>query len=226
VNSGNLELNYPIGSAADSLLTPDFRLQLPGPGQIHVAVRINANGDTCVQSLSSNGSALEVSEVMGDDSYQVKQDEAVLFKGGHIQGSVRTHQSCGCPAPPPVQVAHVETSPPAAPKPAPKPPPTSGAALAAAMDEAPPTIAEAHLTVDAPFVFHGADVPPDMTEIVAHLKMENDQVMWLQPVVLPPGKHQKPKPAAQQTTVVASNQTNSKRGFFGAIGAFFASIFH
>ena len=42
---------------------------------------------------------------MGDESYQVKQDEAVLFKGGHIQGAIRAHQSCGCPAPAPVQVA-------------------------------------------------------------------------------------------------------------------------
>ena len=59
VNSGNLELDYPIGSASDSLLTPDFRLLLPGPGKIHVAMRVSANGDTCVQSLPSNSSALD-----------------------------------------------------------------------------------------------------------------------------------------------------------------------
>ncbi len=99
VNSGNLELDYPIGSASDNLLTPDFRLLLPGPGKIHVAMRVSANGDTCVESLPTNSSALVVAEAMGDESYQVKQDEAVLFKGGHIQGATRTHQSCGCPAP-------------------------------------------------------------------------------------------------------------------------------
>jgi len=224
VNSGNLELDYPIGSASDGLLTPDFRLQLPGPGQIHVALRINANGDTCVQSLPSNGSALEVSEAMGDESYQVKHDEAVLFKGGHVHGAVRTYQSCGCPVAEPVQVAHVTPSPAPTPKPV-KPPPTSGAALAAAMDESPPSISQAHLLVDAPFVFHGTDVPPDMTEIVAHLKLENGQIMSLQPEVLPPGKQQKTKPAAQQQTL-AANEGNRKRGFFSSIGAFFASIFH
>ena len=215
VNAGNLEFDYPIGSSSDSLLTPDFRLLLPGPGRIHVALRVSGNGDTCVQSLPMNGSALLVSEAMGDESYQVKQDEAVLFKGGHIQGATRNSQSCGCPAPVPVQVAH--TPPPEIP--APKPlPPTSGAALAAAMDESAPNLPDSHLAVDAPFVFHGNGVPPDMTEIVAHLKLDDSQIVPLQPVVLPPGK--------QKGEAVASGQADQKRGVFSRISAFFASIFH
>ena len=32
MNTGNLEMDYPIGAASDNLLTPDFRLLLPGPG--------------------------------------------------------------------------------------------------------------------------------------------------------------------------------------------------
>ncbi len=54
LNSGNLEMNYPIGAAADTLLTPDLRLLMPGPGTVHVAVHITAQGDTCVQSLPWN----------------------------------------------------------------------------------------------------------------------------------------------------------------------------
>src|SRR5271169_796681 len=54
LNSGNLEMNYPIGAAADTLLTPDLRLLMPGPGRLHIAVRVNAKGDTCVQALDSN----------------------------------------------------------------------------------------------------------------------------------------------------------------------------
>jgi len=226
VNSGNLELDYPLGSASDSLITPDFRLLLPGPGQIHVALRVNANGDTCVQSLPNNGSALVVSEAMGDESYQVKQDEAVLFKAGHIPGATRSHQSCGCPTPPPVQVARAPEPQPAAPAEpaAPKKlPPTSGAALAAAMDDPAPVIDDNHLTVEAPFVFHGNDTPPNMTEIAAHLKLETDHLVSLQPTVLPPGKHKKTD--TQQRTV-AANQGEKRRGVFSKIGAFFASIFH
>src|SRR5450755_4533567 len=40
LNSGNLEMNYPLGAEADTLLTPDLRLLLPGPGTVHVAVRV------------------------------------------------------------------------------------------------------------------------------------------------------------------------------------------
>ena len=225
VNAGNLELDYPLGSASDSLLTPDFRLLLPGPGQIHVAMRVNANGDTCVESLPSNSSALVVAEAMGDESYQVKQDEAVLFKGGHIQGASRAHQSCGCPAPAPVQVAKVAPPPPA---PAPtKPPPTSGAALAEAMDESAPATPDTHLVVEAPFVFSGGGVPPDMTGVVAHLKLDNTQLVALQPTVLPPGK-KKSEPKVQTVAAKSSSGASGeeKRGFFSKIGAFFASIFH
>ncbi len=218
VNSGNLEFDYPIGSSSDSLLTPDFRLLLPGPGRIHVALRISPNGDTCVQSLPMNGSALIVSEAIGDQSYQVKQDEAVLFKGGHIQGATPTRQSCGCPASVPVQVAH----PAPLESPAKPPPPTSGAALAAAMDESAPAMPQTHLSVDAPFVFHGNDVPPDMTEVVAHLKLDDSEVVPLEPVVLPPGKQKK----TEAKTQTVATQPEQKHGVFGRIGAFFASIFH
>ncbi len=218
VNSGNLELDYPLGSASDSLLTPDFRLLLPGPGTIHIALGITANGDTCVQSLPSNSSAMIVAEAMGDESYQVKQDEAVVFRGGRIQGATRAHQSCGCPAPAPVQVAKAPPTP-AIPA---KLPPTSGAALAAALDESAPVLSDAHLAMDAPFVFHGTDVPPDMTALVSHLKLEHTHLVSLQPTVLPPGK----KKAEPKKQTVAANSAEDKGGMFSKIGAFFASIFH
>ena len=32
LNTGNLELNYPLGTEADTLLTPDLQLLMPGPG--------------------------------------------------------------------------------------------------------------------------------------------------------------------------------------------------
>jgi hypothetical protein len=231
VNSGNLELDYPLGSASDNLITPDFRLLLPGPGRIHVAVRVSGNGDTCVQSLATNSSALVVAEAMGDESYQVKQEEAVLFKSGHIQGATATRQSCGCQVPPPVQFVHTAPSPET---PVKNPPPTSGAALAAAMDRSsspefaadpqPPVIADMHMTADARFVFHGDDTPPALTEIVAHLKLESGYPMALQPQVLPPGKHPK-KVEAKKEQTVASNQSDENRSVFGKIGAFFASMF-
>ena len=189
-------------------------------------MRVSANGDTCVQSLPTNGSALEVSEATGDESYQVKQQEAVLFKGGHIKAQCPPARVADVPAPAPVQVAHAAPLPPL---PA-KPPPTSGAALAAALDaasassddEAPPAIADTHMTMDAPFVFRADDTPPALTEIVSHLRLDSSQPLALQATVLPPSKHKQKTEAKEQT--VAANSSEGK-GVFGRIGAFFASIF-
>src|SRR5215472_3735515 len=147
MNTGNVEMDYPIGAASDNLLTPDFRLLLPGPGRLHLALRVSPKGDTCVQSLSSNASAVVVSEGMGEESYHVKPNETVIFNGGRISGAEPTQQSCGCPVPPPTQVAKV----------APPPPPPSEPA---SPQTAPP---ETHVVVDAPFIYRASD-PIDLTE--------------------------------------------------------------
>ena len=44
LNSGNLEMNYPLGASADTLLTPDLHLLMPGPGTVHVAVHVTPQG--------------------------------------------------------------------------------------------------------------------------------------------------------------------------------------
>ncbi len=210
MNTGNLEMDYPIGAASDNLLTPDFRLLLPGPGRLHLAVRVNAKGDTCVQSLSSNSSAVVVSEGMGDESYQVKPNEAVIFNGGRISGAMPTRESCGCPAPPPTQVAKV-TPPP--------PPPQTEA------PKSEPPEPQTHMVVDAPFIYRASE-PVNLTENVAHLKMES-KPMSFEPVVLPPPATSAKNAKAAKTEVAASGRkpAQQKHGFFAKIGAFFASIF-
>jgi hypothetical protein len=211
MNTGNLEMDYPIGAAADNLLTPDFRLLLPGPGRLHLAVRVNPKGDTCVQSLPANSSSIVVSEGMGEESYQVKPNESVIFNAGRISGALPTHESCGCPAPPPTQVAKV-TPPPVQPKPD---PPTS--------DPPPP---ETHMVVDAPFVYRASD-PVDFSENVAHLKLETKPFNF-EPVVLPPQPAVRKSSTATTTRVTATGQkpTQDKHGFFVALGSFFAKLFH
>ncbi len=212
LNSGNVELNYPLGAEADTLLTPDLRLLLPGPGTVHVAVRVTPQGDTCVQSLPWNASAIVVSETMGDATYQVKSDEAVLFKAGHLSDASRSKQNCGCPTSPPTQVAKVAPAPP---PPAPvQPKPAEPMASAP-----PPPPPEQHLAVAAPFVFRADDPVPDLTVNVATLKLENNKVVQLDPTVLPPPK--KGQSGGAQTA-----QKQEPHGFFSKIGAFFAGIFH
>ena len=212
LNSGNLEMNYPLGASADTLLTPDLRLLMPGPGTVHVAVQVNAQGDTCVQSLPSNATAIVVSETMGDATYQVKPDEAVMFKAGHLGEAGRPRQNCGCPVAPPVQVAKAAPPPPVEPKPAetntqpaPHPPAPSP---------------EEHLAVDAPFVFRATDPAPDLTVTVATLKLDRNKVIQLDPVVLPPRK------GSAQTKPAETAGTQQKHGFLSRVGAFLATIFH
>jgi hypothetical protein len=215
MDTGTIEMDYPIGAAADNLLTPDFRLLLPGPGRLHIAVRVNPKGDTCVQSLPSNSSAIVISEGMGDASYQVKPNEAVIFNGGRIGGAVPTRESCGCPAPPPTQVAKVEPPPP--------PPPSQPKAEETKSEPPPP---ETHMVVDAPFIYRASD-PVDLTENVAHLRMEAKPIN-LDPVVLPPpaASAKTVKPANPQTAAKEQKSAQEKHGFFAKISAFFASLFH
>ena len=213
MNTGSLEMDYPIGAASDNLLTPDFRLLLPGPGRLHVAVRVNPHGDTCVQSMSSNSSSVVVSEGMGDESYQVKPNEAVIFNGGRISGAMPTHESCGCPAPPPTQVAKVQPPPP------PPPPKTE-------VPQTEPPEPQTHMVVDAPFIYRASE-PVNLTENVAHLRMES-KPMGFEPMVQPPPTTaaKTVKAARTQASTANGNPEKQKHGFFAKVGAFFASIFH
>lgn len=208
LNTGNLELNYPLGAEADTLLTPDLRLMLPGPGTVHIAVRVTPQGDTCVQSLPWNVSAITISETMGDATYQVKPDEAVLFKGGHLTEASRVKQNCGCPTSVPTQVAKASPPP---------PPPTPPVATAPARP-APP---DQHVAVEAPFVFKGNDPLPDLGPNVAVLRLENNKLVQLDPTVLPPANNKK-----EQSSNAPQTAKKQSHGLFSKVGAFFASIFH
>ncbi len=240
VSSGNLELDYPLGASADSLLTPDFRIVLPGPGRLHAAVRITPQGDTCVQTLSSNSTAITVYETIGDETYQVKDNEAVLFRGGHIKGALPASQPCGCPAPrrpaARTEVAKTSSPPPAQTEVAKAPAAQAGIATAPALtptresekktDTAALPItpsADEHITMEAPFVYHGDDPYPNLTANVATLKIENNRMLQLDPVVLPPNAKQ-PQPAPKPAET-ASAKPEKKHGFFASVGSFFASIF-
>jgi hypothetical protein len=212
LNSGTLEMNYPLGASADTLLTPDLRLLMPGPGTVHVAVHVTPQGDTCVQSLPWNAAAIVVSETMGDATYQVKPDEAVLFKGGHLSEAVRSKQNCGCLVSLPTQVA----------KATPPPPPAESKPVQPTAKPLPAPSPEEHIAVDAPLVFRANDPAPDLAETVFTLKLENNKVVQLDPVVLPPPEM---KSSAQPKTTETAGK-GQKHSFFSRIGAFFAAIFH
>jgi hypothetical protein len=70
-------------------------------------------------------------------------------------------------------------------------------------------------------VFKGSDPAPDLAPNIAVLRLENNKLVQLEPTVLPP-----PNPKKQPAKDNAQSAKKDSHGFFGKVGAFFASIFH
>lgn len=226
MDAGSVELDYPLNDLADTLITPDFKLMLPGPGVFHFALGVNGRGDTCIKPMRGNSAGIIVSEMMGSGVYQIRPEEALLFVGGKLSGRTNLVGDCGCPKPPPTQVAE-EHKPASARTPTePAAPPTAVASApvpspASTTVEAPsPPPAEKsdglHMEVDAPLVFRG-DQPIQPAYTVARIRFSSLPNMLLaqeneRPSVLKPGKSDAP--------------AKEKKGFFGKIRGFFATLFH
>lgn len=123
LNRGALEAQYPLGKDSDVVLTPDLRILLSGPGQADVRIRVNAQGDTCVDNRTTNPEAkvgadavanapyVTVSEQMGDGVYRVQPNQRVLFEHGSLRDVVDNEsEPCGCPAAPAISIASAGTS--------------------------------------------------------------------------------------------------------------------
>lgn len=160
MNAGAMEVEYPLQSAVDSLLTPDFRMQLISPGSFHLAISVAPSGDTCLRTLPGNDAAVFVAEMMGTESYQLSPGKNVLFKAGKISGATEAPRNCGCPetspAPPAAKVV--------------EPSPAPAVQEAAQAEKA----SEAHLEVDTSFVYRGKDTTQDYYTTVARLSLSKN----------------------------------------------------
>jgi hypothetical protein len=251
LDRGAIEAHYKLGKNSDVVLTPDLRILLSGPGKANVSIRVNAQGDTCVDNKGDDAPYLTVSEQIGAGVYRVQPNQRVMFEHGSVRDVVDNEtQPCGCPVTPPVSVASSGRSS-KQPAPTAKPgdavaagAPKSGGPSSTAADTAFP-LAESEGLVPPPAVPTAPPVLPGVVQSQVTSTLAYSAPKQAVPTGLPGGmatpesaatttapealeRPIRPEPAAAataQTPAPATSAATQKPGIFHKIGRYLAHLF-
>lgn len=106
LDRGALEAHYTPGPYSDVLLTPDLRILISGPGRADLSLRVNNQGDTCIDNHGDNAPYVLASSLFEGGAYRVQPNQRVLLEHGSVTQVVDNEQDpCGCPPDVPVSVA-------------------------------------------------------------------------------------------------------------------------
>lgn len=212
MNAGAMEVDYPLLSASDSVLTPDFRLQLISPGDFHFAISVGVSGDTCLRTLPGNDAAVFVAEMMGSESYQLTPGKSVLFKAGKISGAMEAPKNCGCPE---VKAEPVQADPKTV---APDAALEIPAKIAETIAADPQPTADAHMEVESTFVYRGKNaMPDDLYSTVSKLSVSTDNSHLALALL--------PKVSAPAVAAAEPPKAEKKPGVFHRLGKFMGRLF-
>lgn len=224
MDRGALEARYTPGQYSDVLLTPDLRILISGPGEANISLRVNSQGDTCIDNHGEHAPYVLASSLFEGGAYRVQPNQRVLFEKGNLGQVVDNEkESCGCP-PEPLSVASAGTAGGTAAKPGETVPTKPDAArdnpfpLAESEGLKPPPASatkpvvpagQAHAEVEAPLVYDSKNANP----LPPAPPAESSDATVTAPA------------AAPAATTAQAPPPKSHPGFFHHIGHFFRKIF-